>query len=86
MDEQTEMELGMEAQYREHEDQREQLLAEIQEHNRQLQAENKKLREATQKIIEIKQWCNELNVKYNNYETALNERIDYLEQILKTHD
>lgn len=43
MNEQTEMESGQEAQSIEQENQREQLLAETQEYNKQLQANNKRL-------------------------------------------
>lgn len=45
MDEQTEMELGHEAQCLEHEAQREQMLSEAQEAIRQLQAKNEKLKD-----------------------------------------
>ena len=52
MDEQTEMELGQEAQYVEQESQREQMLSELQEGNKNLQSENKRQREALEHIAE----------------------------------
>jgi len=51
MDEQTEMELGHEAQCLDQENQREQLLAKTQEWNKQLQAENKKLKKNEKAIF-----------------------------------
>ncbi len=50
MDEQTRMELGQEAQYVEQENQREQILSELQEGNKNLQSENKRLREAIRNV------------------------------------
>lgn len=67
MNEQTEMELGQESQFCEQESQREQLLAETQEGNKQLEAENRKLREYIcfdcegREYDHCEDWLNECN-------------------------
>jgi hypothetical protein len=38
--------------------------------------------ESAKKIIEIKQWCKELSVNYDRYRSALDERIEELENFI----
>ena len=50
---------------------------------KQLEEENERLRKVAEKIVEIKQWCKDNRVTYDRYKTALDERIEAIEQVLK---
>ena len=77
MDEQTEMELGQEAQYVEQESQREQMLSELQEGNRNLRAEN----ELIKGLIKIA--LDELGVPNKDYPTPVANAVSFLKEALK---
>ena len=48
-----------------------------------LEKENKKLKNAGLRIVEIKKWCKKYRVTYDRYKTALDERIEEFERVLE---